>query len=79
MAQMSVSEAARALGVAETTIRARIRRGDMQAERIGERVLVIADREVARWKELGKRKPGPKPAPKAPPRPRGRPRKEARA
>jgi excisionase family DNA binding protein len=76
MAQMTVSEAAKALGVDESTIRTRIRRGHMQAERIGERVYVISDREVERWKERGTMKPGPKPAPKPKAqRPRGRPRK----
>jgi excisionase family DNA binding protein len=59
---MTVSEAAQSLGVAEETIRKRIARGDMQARRVGARVLLIPNTEVERWRVIGKVKPGPKKA-----------------
>jgi excisionase family DNA binding protein len=59
--EMTVTEAATALGVAEETIRKRIQRGDMQARRVGARVLLIPSEEVNRWREIGHAKPGPKP------------------
>lgn len=63
MDEITVAAAAIALGVDESTIRARIRRGDMQATRIGARVLVIPASEVERWRAIGKARTGPKPRP----------------
>ena len=58
---MSISEAAAAIGIAETTLRDRIRNGQVKAERIGKRVLVIPEAEVERLRGAGRMKPGPKP------------------
>ena len=58
---MSISEAAAAIGIAETTLRDRIRNGQVKAERIGKRVLVIPESEVERLRGLGRMRPGPKP------------------
>ena len=58
---MSISEAAAAIGIAETTLRDRIRNGQVKAERIGKRVLVIPESEVERLRGAGRMKPGPKP------------------
>ncbi len=59
---MTIADAARVLGMSENGIRRRIQRGDMVAERIGARLLVIPNHEVERWRSLGKLKPGPRPA-----------------
>jgi excisionase family DNA binding protein len=57
---MTVSEAARALGVTDRAIHKRITSGHMRAERYGERAVLIPVEEVERWRELGRMKPGPK-------------------
>lgn len=62
---MTVQEAAAYLGVNESTIRYRIQRGDMRAERIGRRVWLIPREEVERQRR-GKWKPGPAPTPTDP-------------
>ena len=58
---MTVSEAARELGVSSRAIHKRIAEGTMRAERFGALVWQIPVAEVERWRELGKQKPGPKP------------------
>ncbi len=58
---MTVSEAAIVLNVNTATIRYRIQRGDMQAERAGVRLWLIQREEVERWKVIGKLPRGPKP------------------
>ena len=57
---MTVSEAARELGVTERAIHKRITSGHMRAERFGERAVLIPTEEVDRWREIGRLKPGPK-------------------
>ena len=58
---VTIAEAARVLGMSENGIRRRIQRGDMVAERVGARLLVIPTHEVERWRKLGRQRPGPKP------------------
>ena len=58
---MTIAEVASALGMDESTVRRRIRRGDMQAVRAGARVWLIPREEVDRWRVIGRLKPGPKP------------------
>jgi len=58
--EMTVQEAAASLGVSVPGIQRRIQRGDMKARRVGARVYVIPRAEVERWRQLGKRRPGPK-------------------
>lgn len=61
MNEMTIAEAAKALGMSEVGVRLRIRRGDMRARRMGARLWVIPAEEVERWRKLGKQRPGPKP------------------
>jgi len=61
MEYVTVEQAAAALGLSVRAIRARIGRGDMRAERLGQRVWAIPSAEVERWRALGRQKPGPKP------------------
>ncbi len=58
---MSVSDAAAAMGISVTALYDRIRNGQVKAERIGRRVLVIPEAEVERLRGAGRMKPGPKP------------------
>ena len=58
---VTIAEAARVLGMSENGIRRRIQRGDMVAERVGARLLVIPTHEVERWRQLARQRPGPKP------------------
>src|SRR5215203_893394 len=58
---MSVSDAAAAIGISVTALRDRIRHGQVKAERIGRRVLLIPPEEVERLRGQGRLKPGPKP------------------
>ena len=58
---MTIADTARALGMSMSGVRRRIQRGDMAAERVGARLLVIPTHEVERWRQLGKRRPGPQP------------------
>jgi excisionase family DNA binding protein len=62
MEYVTVQQAADELGLSLRGIRERIRRGDMRAERLGERVWAIPREEVERWKQLGRQRPGPKPS-----------------
>ena len=57
----TVPQAAAVLGITERGILKRIERGDMKAERLGGKVWVIPREEVARWRQLGRQRPGRKP------------------
>jgi excisionase family DNA binding protein len=57
---MTLTDAARELGVDPSTLRYRLKRGDMQGEKIGPRTWLIPREEVMRAKELGRLKPGRK-------------------
>ena len=61
---MTVQQAAEALGMSRRGVQERIERGEMRAERLGNRVWAIPREEVERWKALGRQKPGPKPGTK---------------
>jgi excisionase family DNA binding protein len=58
---LTVTEAARELGLSASALRARLQRGDMQAERAGIRLWLIPRVEVERWRARGRLRPGPKP------------------
>ena len=64
---MTLTEAARRLGVDTSTIRHRLRRGDMVGEKVGPRAWLITTEEVERWERIGKLKRGPKPTRRPPP------------
>ena len=55
---MTVTEAARELGLTERAVQDRLQRGVMRGRRIGARVWVIHRTEVEKWKERGKLRPG---------------------
>ena len=59
---VTIAEAARVLGMSDNGIRRRIQRGDVVAERVGARLLVIPNHEVERWRSRGKLSPGARPA-----------------
>ena len=59
--ELTVAEAAEALGIDPSVVRRRIRLGEMQARRVGPRLYLIPADEVARPKAMGTLKPGPKP------------------
>jgi excisionase family DNA binding protein len=61
MDYMSVAGAAKALGVAGRTIRARIAAGQMHAEQVNPRLWMIPLAEVERWRAIGRLKRGPSP------------------
>ena len=62
----TVTQAAAILGINETAVRHRIRRGAMQAERIAPRLWLIPHAVVEEWRALGKIKSGrPRKAPPA--------------
>ena len=61
---MTVAEAAAMLGITPGAVRFRIARGDMKAQRVGARLLLIPVSEVERLRNAGKFKPGPKPRPR---------------
>lgn len=56
----TIAEAARELGLSRRTVQSRVERGEIQAERIGERLWTLSAAEVERLRAIGKRKPGPK-------------------
>ena len=58
---LTTAEAARELGISFTAVHARLKAGQMRGERVGARGWLIPRREVERWKEKGKLRPGPKP------------------
>jgi len=57
---MSVSDAAAAIGISVTALYDRIRAGQVQAQRVGQRVLLIPAAEIERLRGTGRMKPGPK-------------------
>ena len=62
---VTVTEAARELGVSARAVQNRILAGEMRAEKVTPRLYLIARSEVDRWKLVGKRKGGRPPKPKA--------------
>ncbi len=60
---MTVTQAAAALGVDGSVIRRRLLSGAMRGERLHDRLWLIPEDEVQRWKRLPKPRPGPKPRP----------------
>ena len=59
---MTVTQAADTLGLAVSTVRTRLERGQMQGLRLHPRLWLIPRAEVERWRQLGKQRPGRKPA-----------------
>ena len=59
MDELTIGEAAARLHVDESSVRKRIRSGQMQARRAGARFWLIPRDEVERWQSLGKLRPGP--------------------
>lgn len=53
---MSVTEAAKTMGISVTALYDRIRAGTVQAERIGARMLLVPTSEVEKWRDRGKLK-----------------------
>ena len=62
---MSVTEAARTLGLTRRGVLLRIEKGEMTAERVGPKFYLISRAEIERWKAIGKRKGGRPPKAKA--------------
>ena len=58
---VSVTQAAEQLGVDKRTIHRRLERGEMRGMRVHEKLWLVPQAEVERWKQRGKLKPGPKP------------------
>ena len=54
----TVTQAAEELGISRRAVLLRIKNGDMQAERVGPKAILIPRSEIARWKAIGKRKGG---------------------
>jgi excisionase family DNA binding protein len=61
MEYMTVAQAAAELGMSARAVRNRIERGEMKAEQLNPRLLLIPRAEVDRWREIGRLRPGPKP------------------
>lgn len=57
MEYMTVTEAAQELGITDRAVRARIKRGDIRAERVGPRLWLIPKDEIEAWRDLGKARP----------------------
>ncbi len=55
---MSVTEAAKELGLTRRGVLLRIEKGEMEAERVGPKFYLIPRAEVERWKGIGKSKGG---------------------
>lgn len=60
---MTVTEAARELGLTTAAVRIRLERGQMQGRLVHPRLWLIPRGEVERAKLAGRQKPGPKPRP----------------
>lgn len=60
-----MTQAAAELGLTDRGVRHRIERGEMAAELINPRLLLIPRVEVERWKERGRVRPGRKRRPQA--------------
>jgi excisionase family DNA binding protein len=61
MEYVTVAQAAAVLGLTPRAVRNRIERGEMAAERLNARLLLISRDEVERQRARGRQKPGPKP------------------
>lgn len=57
---VTVAEAARLLGIQESGLRKRLRRGDLHGEHVGARLWLIPRAEIKRARDLGRLKPGRK-------------------
>ena len=62
---MTVTEAAREMGISERALHNRIKAGTVTAERFGARVWMIPATEVQRFRGAGRLRPGPKPRKRA--------------
>jgi excisionase family DNA binding protein len=58
---MTLADAARELGLDPSTLRYRLKRGDMRGEKVGPRTWLIPRDEIERWRHIGRQKPGRKP------------------
>lgn len=58
---MTVTEAARVLGLDVATVRRHIEHGYMRAEKVHPRLYLIPSEEVERWRATEKPRRGPKP------------------
>jgi excisionase family DNA binding protein len=56
---MTVTQAAESLGLSPAGIRRRIERGEMKATLVSPKLWLIPTEEVERWRDIGRRKPGP--------------------
>jgi excisionase family DNA binding protein len=62
----TVAEVAQLLGLSVRGVQDRIKKGEMQAEKITPRLYLVHRNEIERWKPVGKRKGGRPPKPKEP-------------
>jgi excisionase family DNA binding protein len=60
MDYVTVAQAASQIGVSPRAIRQRIERGELKAEQVNPRLLMIPKSEIERWRGIGRLKPGPK-------------------
>ena len=58
---MTLTEAARELGLDPSTLRYRLQRGAMRGDKVGPRAWLIPREEIERLKAVGRMKPGRKP------------------
>ena len=58
---MTITEAARELGLTRQSVHTRLQRGQMRGVQVGKGIWLIHEDEVRRWKEIGRLKRGPKP------------------
>ncbi len=58
---VTVTEAAKVLGITPHGVRSRIARGELQASQVSPKLWLIPAEEVERAKAAGRMKPGPKP------------------
>lgn len=58
---LTVTDAAREMGISVRALHNRIKAGSVAAERFGARVWMIPRSEVERYRAAGRLKPGPKP------------------
>lgn len=60
---MTLTDAARELGLDVSTLRYRLQRGAMRGDKVGPRMWMIPVEEIERLKTVGRMKPGRKPKP----------------
>jgi excisionase family DNA binding protein len=60
MDYVTVAQAAAELGISPRGVRQRIERGELTAEQVNPRLLMIPKSEIERWRGVGRLKPGPK-------------------